>query len=225
MSKHKTHHKRPAEAQPAREPTPAAEPAPAPEAVEAPAPRPAEQAVQPETPAPTSEALVEPPAEAVRRLANELEQTTDRHLRLAAEFDNFKKRAQRERTETWSRAQAELIAAVLDGLDDLGRVAHLSPDGTSARDVLAGVELVERKLARVLGQAGLERVGAEGEPFDPNVHEAVTGVPASSAEQDHRIASVLQPGYRFGGALLRPARVSVFLWHEAEPPADSPSDA
>jgi molecular chaperone GrpE len=219
MTKHKPHHKRSAEAQPAAEPTPA------PEAIEAPAPRPAEQAVQPETPAPASGALVEPPAEAVRRLTGELEQTKDRHLRLAAEFDNYKKRAQRERIETGGRAQAELVAAILDGLDDLGRVAHLAPDGTSARDVLAGVELVERKLTRVLGQAGLERVGAEGETFDPNVHEAVVSVPASSAEQDHRIASVLQPGYRFGGALLRPARVSVFLWHEPEPPADSPPAA
>jgi molecular chaperone GrpE len=212
MSKHKAHHKKPAGAQPAPEPTAA------PEAMELAAPAPAEQAVQPETPAPTGEA----PVEAVRRLTEELGQIKDRHLRLAAEFDNYKKRAQRERLETGSRAQAELIAAILDGLDDLGRVAHLAPDGTSARDVLAGVELVERKLTRVLGQTGLERVGTEGDAFDPNVHEAVTGVPASSAEQDHRIASVLQPGYRFGGALLRPARVSVFLWHEPEPAADSP---
>jgi molecular chaperone GrpE len=181
--------------------------------------------VQSETPAPIGEALVEPPAEAARRLTEELAQVKDRHLRLAAEFDNYKKRAQRERLELGSRAQAELVSIILDGLDDLGRVAHLAPDGTSARDVLAGVELVERKLARVLGQAGLERVGAEGEPFDPNVHEAVTSVPASGEEQDHRIASVFQPGYRFGGALLRPARVSVFLWQEPEPPADSPPAA
>jgi molecular chaperone GrpE len=221
MSKHKAHSKRPADVQPAPDPALAAEPAPLREAESARAPAPAEPAVQPGTQAPTSEALVEPPPEALRRLSDELAQVKDRHLRLAAEFDNYKKRAQRERLELGSRAQAELIGSILDGLDDLGRVAHLAPDGTSARDVLAGVELVERKLARVLGQAGLERVGAEGETFDPNVHEAVTSVPAPDAEQDHRIASVLQPGYRFGGALLRPARVSVFLWHEPEPPADS----
>lgn len=216
MSKHKAHHKKPGVAQPAPEPTPA------PEAGETATSVPAEQGVQPETQAPRGEALLEPPAEAVRRLTEELDQVKDRHLRLAAEFDNFKKRSQRERAESWGRAQAELIASILDGLDDLGRVAHLAPDGTSARDVLAGVELVERKMARALGQAGLERLGAEGETFDPNVHEAVASVPAPSAEQDHRIASVLQPGYRFGGALLRPARVSVFLWPEPEPAADSP---
>ena len=195
------------------------------EAESAPAPALAGPAVQPETPPPTGEALVEPPVEALRRLTDELEQVKDRHLRLAAEFDNYKKRALKERGEAGSRAQAGLIAGILDGLDDLGRVAHLSPDGTNARDVLAGVELVERKLARALGQAGLERVGGEGEVFDPNVHEAVTSLPAASAEQDHRIASVLQPGYTFGGTLLRPARVVVFLWQEPEPASDSPPPA
>lgn len=181
--------------------------------------------MQPETPAPAGEAPVEPAADGVPRLAEQLEQARDRHLRLAAEFDNFKKRAQRERAEARSRAQAELIAGFLDALDDLGRVAHLSPETTSVRDLLAGIELVERKLLRALGQGGLERVGAPGEPFDPNLHEAVSTASAPAAEQDHVIQSVLQPGYRFGGALLRPARVSVFLWHEPEPASDTPLGA
>jgi molecular chaperone GrpE len=215
MSKHKAHSKKSADAQPA----------PASEAVEAAPQSPVEPVVQGETPAAAGEALVEPAGEAVRRLMEELEQAKDRHLRLAAEFDNFKKRAQRERMETTSRAQAELVAGILDALDDLGRVAHLSAETTSLRDLLAGVELVERKLTRALGQGGLERVGVEGEPFDPNRHEAVSTAPAPTAERDHTVQAVLQPGYRFGGALLRPARVSVFLWHEPEPASDSPPGA
>ncbi len=221
MTKHKAHPKRHSDAQAA--PAPAAEPVPAPETVEIPPLR--EPVVQAETAPPTGEALVEPAAEAVRRLTEELEVAKDRHLRLAAEFDNFKKRAQRERTETWGRAQAELVVAILDALDDLGRVAHLSPDTTSVRDLLAGVELVERKLTRALGQGGLERVGVAGETFDPNIHEAVSTAAAPAAEQDHVIQSVLQPGYKFGGALLRPARVVVLLWHEPEPASDSPPGA
>jgi molecular chaperone GrpE len=212
MSKHKAHGKKTADP-----------PAPAAPSADTVPSTPDEHLVQPETAAPSpapAGALLEPDAQALQRLSGELEQVKDRHLRLAAEFDNFKKRKERERVETWSRAQAELVAGILDALDDLGRVAHLDPQATAAKDVVAGVELVERKLARALSAAGLERLGAEGEPFDPNVHEAVTSMPASSAKQDHQVASVMQPGYRFGGALLRPARVAVYLWQEPEPAAD-----
>lgn len=200
VTKHKGHSKKAAEpAPPPPDPAPAAEAAPA-----------------------AAGALVEPPEQTIQRLTEELDRLQDQRLRLAAEFDNFKKRTQRDRAEAWRRAQAEVVAGVLDGLDDLGRVAHLDPETTSARDVLAGVELVERKLRRVLTGAGLERLGAAGEPFDPNGHEAVSTVPAPTAEQDHLVAAVLQPGYRFAGALLRPARVTVFVWQEA-PPTDAPA--
>lgn len=221
MSKHKANPKRHSDAQPAPE-LAADQATPTPEAT---APAQAEQKVQPETPAPPGEAPIEPAPQGIRRLTEELEQGKDRYLRLAAEFDNFKKRALRERGETRGRAQAELVAGILDGLDDLGRVAHLSPETTSVSDLLAGVELVERKLARALGQGGLERLGAPGEPFDPNVHEAVSTASAPGPEQDHVVQAVLQPGYKFGGALLRPARVSVFVWQEPEPASDSPPGA
>lgn len=217
MTKHKAHTKKPAEAP--RPPNPGATADP----VEAAALAAAEAAVQAETPAPTGQALVEPPAQMIERLSEELEQLKDRHLRLAAEFDNFKKRTQRERVESWSRAQAEIVVSVLDSLDDLGRVAHFDAEKIPVRDVLAGVELVERKLLRALAGAGLERVGAEGEPFDPHTQEAVSTLPAPTADQDHRVASVLQPGYRFGGALLRPARVSVYVWQESTPSDQSGS--
>jgi len=187
------------------------------EAVEDPV---APETVQPET-SPVQDAagaaggaLVEPADETVRRLTGQVEELNDRLLRLAAEFDNFKKRTQRERSETWSRAQAEVVAGVLDTLDDLGRVAHLDPEATSARDLLAGIELVERKLLRELTGAGLERVGVPGDAFDPNSHEAVASLPAPDAGQDHTVAAVMQPGYRFGGSLLRPARVSVYVWQD-----------
>lgn len=157
-------------------------------------------------------ALLEPPEEAVRRLEAELEGMKDRHLRVVAEYDNFRKRTSRERTETWKRAQADVVSQLLDALDDLGRVADLDAKTTSAGDVIQGVELVERKLVRELESAGLERVGELGESFDPHIHEAVGSLPAESPEHDHTVGSVLQTGYRFGGTLLRPARVQVKLW-------------
>lgn len=145
----------------------------------------------------------------------ELADCKDRHLRLAAEYDNFRKRTARERDELRTRAQADLARRLLEALDDLGRVAHLDPGATAAPDVIAGVELVERKVLRELSAAGLESVTATDVPFDPALHEAIATLPAESAEQDHTVAAVFQPGYRFNGTLLRPARVQVRIYSPA----------
>jgi molecular chaperone GrpE len=150
-------------------------------------------------------------------LEAELAEWRDRHLRLAAEYDNFRKRAARERDELRSRAQADLARRLLEALDDLGRVADLDPAATAAPDVIAGVELVERKILREFASAGLEPVNTTDVPFDPAMHEAIATVVAESAEQDHTVAAVLQPGYRFNGLLLRPARVQVRIFSEPEP--------
>ena len=155
--------------------------------------------------------LMEPLEEAVRRLTTELEELNDRHLRLAAEFDNYRKRMIKERADMRERAQAELVRDMLEAIDDLNRVTSLDHGEAGVRDVLDGVELVERKLHAELERLGVERVGTEGEVFDPNGHEAVGTMPANSPEQDGTIAFVLQPGYRFGSVLLRPARVNVFV--------------
>ncbi len=162
----------------------------------------------------TGAAVSEPPQEAIKRLEAELDEMRDRYLRTAAEFDNFRKRTSRERLETWNRAQADVVSNILDALDDLGRVSELDPESTAAEDVVAGVELVERKLLRELQSAGLKRIGEVDETFDPNVHEAVATVPAASPEEDHTIAQVLKPGYEFGGALIRAAIVQVRVWQD-----------
>lgn len=147
----------------------------------------------------------------------ELAEWKDRHLRLAAEYENFRKRVTRERDESRTRAQADLARRLLDALDDLGRVADLDPAATAAPDVIAGVELVERKVLRELGAVGLEVVATVDVPFDPAVHEAIATVAAPSADQDHTVAAVFQAGYRFNGTLLRPARVQVRIFSEAAP--------
>jgi molecular chaperone GrpE len=141
-------------------------------------------------------------------LAAELEATRERHLRLAAEFDNYKKRIARERTEQYERAQAALAGKLLDALDDLDR---LDNDPNTPADALReGIGLIERKFRKELEAAGLERIDPEGQPFDPAVHEAVSVVPAPSADRDHTVSATFQTGYRFKGTLLRPARVQVF---------------
>lgn len=136
----------------------------------------------------------------------------DKYLRLAAEFDNYRKRTQRERAEAGSRAQGELVKHIVDSLDDLGRVIAVDPAATDARSVIEGVDLVAKKLLKSLMHAGLEVVDPVNQTFDPSVHEAVATEPALSAEDDHVVSQVFQPGYRFGGQLIRPARVVVRQW-------------
>ncbi len=172
----------------------------------------------PEAP-PEGGALVEPAPEAVGRLENELSeartaaaQATDKYLRLAAEFDNYKKRSLKERTESHVRAQAELVAKLVDALDDLARFAHVDPAQTDAKTYHEGVDMVERKVWKQLDAIGVTRIDQAGVPFDPNQHEAVTMAPAAAAAQDHTVGAVLQPGYKIGDALIRPARVVVLNW-------------
>jgi molecular chaperone GrpE len=174
---------------------------------------------------PPGGALIEPAPEAVVRLEEELgearaalAQATDKYLRLAAEFENFKKRSLRERIELRARAQAELIERLVDALDDLARFAHVDPAQTDAKTIHDGVDMVERKVWKQLDGVGVSRIDQVGVPFDPNVHEAVAMQPAPAAAQDHTVGAVLQPGYKLGDALIRPARVVVLTW-QAGPPA------
>ncbi len=143
----------------------------------------------------------------------ELEQQRDKYLRLAAEYDNYRRRTTKERSEAGTRAQAELAKALLDALDDLARFAHVDPATTDATALVQGVELVERKMLKEFAAAGLDVVNPLDQPFDPALHEAVTTEPALAPEDDHLVSRVFQRGYMFGGQLLRPARVVVKQWN------------
>jgi molecular chaperone GrpE len=142
-------------------------------------------------------------------LQSEFTSLNDRHLRLAAEFQNYRRRAESEMTETWSRAQADFVRRFLDVLDDLQRVSGLDPESVSVQSIVEGVDLVERKFLRALKDAGVEVVDPTGQDFDPETMEAVMRVAASSPEDDDRVEQVFQNGYVMKGHLIRPARVSV----------------
>jgi molecular chaperone GrpE len=168
-------------------------------------------------PAPASSEMSGDPAASVASAASqgsvaELDVWKDRHLRLAAEFDNFRKRTAKERTETWMRAQAELISRLADALDDLSRFAHIDPAEIDSKTLHDGVDLVERKMWKELENAGVTRIDQVGVPFDPHIHEAVTTQPAAKPEQDHTVGQVVQSGYKLRDTLLRPARVVVLTW-------------
>jgi molecular chaperone GrpE len=146
---------------------------------------------------------------ALDHLRLELESLTDRHLRLAAEFDNYRRRVERERVEYRVRAQADLVLPLLDLLDDLQRVSSIDSGGTTVGALLEGVQLIEKKFRHALETEGLEPIDAAGEYFNPATMEALMTVEAEHAEEDDQVADVFQKGYRFKDILIRPARVRV----------------
>ncbi|HWA40671.1 MAG TPA: nucleotide exchange factor GrpE [Gemmatimonadales bacterium] len=175
-----------------------------------PSPGAAEGGEIPAEAAPEGGLPVEPVESALDRVTAERDELKDRHLRLAAEYDNFRKRSQRERAEWAERAQAELLGKLLEVLDDLDRVVENGGKSASVDDLHQAVTLVDRKLWKELEKFGLEVLEPVGVPFDPSVHEAISQVAAPSAEQAHQVAATFQAGYRYKGILLRPARVQVY---------------
>jgi molecular chaperone GrpE len=148
-----------------------------------------------------------PPAESELAAA---EAKRDEYLadlqRLAADFDNYRKRAARDQQAFAARAAERLVAKLLPVLDDLERALDAAEHHEQAK-LIAGVEMTKLALAAALASEGLEEIAAEG-AFDPHVHEALLARPAEGVEPGS-ILQVVQRGYRLGDAVLRPARVIV----------------
>jgi molecular chaperone GrpE len=129
----------------------------------------------------------------------------DRLLRLAADFDNYKKRAARERDEYVQHANERLVKELLPILDDLERALEAVAQHEEAA-LEDGVRLVHRSLAQLLERHGVTEIATEGR-FDPHVHEALLSQPSEADEGS--VIDVIQKGYRLGGRVVRPARVVV----------------
>lgn len=143
----------------------------------------------------------------IAELESSLAETKDRHLRLAADFDNFKKRSRQEQLETIQHASAELIGRLLPVLDDLHKALDHRPEDVD-ESWLKGVELSVRKLEEVLTTHGLEPIEAVGSPFDPKVHEAI-GHEESAEHPEDTVVTELRRGYRIRDRVVRPALVRV----------------
>ncbi len=140
----------------------------------------------------------------------------DRLLRLAADFENYKKRAARERDEYVTHANERLVKELLPILDDLERALEAVAQHEEAA-LEDGVRLVHRSLAQLLERHGVTEIGTTGQ-FDPHVHEALLSQPSKADEGS--VIDVIQKGYRLGGRVVRPARVVV----AAAPPAPPEDD-
>ena len=128
------------------------------------------------------------------------------YLRLAADFDNYRKRVAREYVEVTARANERLLNELLPVLDDLERALEAAAAHEEAK-LEEGVQLVHRSLASLLERHGLKEIEAEG-AFDPHVHEALLSQPGEGAEPGS-VLQVIQKGYRLGDRVLRPTRVIV----------------
>jgi molecular chaperone GrpE len=132
--------------------------------------------------------------------------------RARAEFANYKRRVEKEQSEAYQNATGRVIGRFVDVLDDFNRAVQDKPsdmsDATALAQWAAGVSLIQRKLQNILDAEGVERIPAEGKPFDPALHEAVTHEDSDQHEPGQIIA-VLRQGYRIGDKIIRPALVRV----------------
>lgn len=145
----------------------------------------------------------------MEKLQAELAEQKDKYLRLFAEFDNFKRRTAKERIELIQTAGKEVIASLLDVLDDFERAEKTMESVQDTAVVKEGVQLVFAKLRSTLEQKGLKPMNSVGEEFNPDLHEAITEIPAPAPELQGKVIDQVQKGYYLGDKIIRFAKVVV----------------
>jgi molecular chaperone GrpE len=161
--------------------------------------------VEEDLPAVTPEAQIAALTAERDQLAAEKADLKDRLLRALADFDNFRRRADRDRSEYVQFAAMEMVRDLIPILDDFRRAVKVE---TADREYAKGIELIDQRLFETLKKAGLEPIESAGKPFDPNLHQAVDRV-QSEELPDQTVLEEYQSGYNFKGKLLRPAMVKV----------------
>jgi molecular chaperone GrpE len=149
----------------------------------------------------------------------EAKENYDRYLRLSAELENYKKRAEKEKGETYKFANENLLKDLLPVLDNLERALEHGRDAANPKGLLEGVEMTQKGLWVLMEKYGISRVDAMGEVFDPNHHEAVM-VQEDAQSPPGVVISQLQKGYRLHNRLVRPAMVIVSKKPEINPDED-----
>jgi len=139
----------------------------------------------------------------------EIAEQKDKFLRLFAEFDNFKKRNVKERLDLMKTAAQDTMQALLPVLDDFDRAKQAAEDANSTEPFSEGVMLVYQKLHNTLKQRGLEEMVSTGEVFDPELHQAITEIPAPSDEMKGKVMDTIEKGYLLKEKIIRHAKVVV----------------
>jgi len=154
-----------------------------------------------------SEPVVELSAE--EKLQQQVAELNDKYLRLFAEFDNFKRRTQKERVELLQTAGKDIVVSLLPVLDDFERAIKATENSTEVAPVREGIELVQTKLKTILGQKGLKEIESLNTPFDTDLHEAITQIPSPTEEQKGKVIDQLEKGYTLNDKVVRFAKVVV----------------
>lgn len=159
----------------------------------------------------TEEAL-EPKSDSSNQ-ASELQATVqdlkDKHLRLLAEFENYKKRTTRERLDLLNSASKEVILALLPVLDDFDRAKKSADNPDNHEQFSDGVTLVYNRLHAILQSLGLKAMDSNGQPFDPEWHDAITDIPAPSEDLKGKVIDTIEKGYLLNDKIIRHAKVVV----------------
>ena len=158
------------------------------------------------TEASTQEVPVEDQLQALQQENDELR---DKYLRLAAEFDNYKRRMIKEKMQMMSNAARDTMSALLPVLDDFDKAKKAAEQNDKGNLFEEGIGLVYRKLYTTLKQKGLEPMDSEGHDFDPEFHEALTEIPAPSEDMKGKVVDVVERGYTLNGNIIRHAKVVV----------------
>ena len=144
----------------------------------------------------------------LQELESSLNESKEKHLRLLAEFDNYKKRTSRERYELLNTASKTVITALLPVVDDFER-AIKSMEGGPDESFSEGIRIIYHRLLHVLQSQGLKAMESTGEAFDPDLHEAITEVPVEDEEMKGRVVETIEKGYMLHDKIIRHAKVVV----------------
>ena len=139
----------------------------------------------------------------------EIKEAKDKYLRLFAEFENFKKRNMRERIDLMKTAAQDTMKVILPVLDDFDRAKKSAEDEKSSEQLSEGVLMVYNKLYTVLGNKGLKAMESTGEVFDPEIHEAITEIPAPNDDMKGKVIDTVENGYYLNDKIIRFAKVVV----------------
>ena len=143
------------------------------------------------------------------KLETELAEQKDKYLRLFAEFDNYKKRTTRERIELIKTAAQDFVQIILPVLDDFDRAQKLAEEQKNDLIFPEGMKLMHHKLIGIMKNSGVEAMQSNGLPFDPNIHEAITEIPAPSEEMKGKIVDTVEKGHYMHDKIIRFAKVVV----------------
>lgn len=151
------------------------------------------------------------PASALEEKQKELDEISDRYIRLQAELANIRKRNERDRQDLQRYSAQSLAKELLPAIDNIERALTIEVDTEAGNNLKKGIEMVYDSLIQAFDKEGIEIIDPLGEQFDPNFHEAYTQVPAADGQESNEVAQVFEKGFKLHDRVLRAAKVSVTL--------------